>query len=172
MKILLNISLARCYKDFRKPSLQRTLDFRLHLQFSGKLPLPCSSPPNQLFLKKCWRLCLSLLFEHSWESERLLKHQAQCNTSCCLKMLHLGHLTAKNFWTLPSLTLNILSVAAPLWEFWKIHPTRSWVHIKSCWIILTREDLCRNQNHSFPLLRDPNISRLFDTAAKKAFFFL
>ena len=142
------------------PSILRQIT--IALQFTTK----------SAFLKKCWRLCLSLLFEHSWESERLLKHQAQCNTSCCLKMLHLGHLTAKNFWTLPSLTLNILSVAAPLWEFWKIHPTRSWVHIKSCWTILTREDLCRNQNHSFPLLRDPNISRLFDTAAKKFFFFL
>ena len=149
MKILLNISFARkCYRDFRKPSLQRTPDFPLHLQFSGKLPMPYSSQPNQFFFKNCWRPCLSLLSVHSCESERLLKQEARYNTSCCLKMLHLGHLTAKDLSTLPFLTINILSVATPLWEFWKIHLTRSCVHINPCWTILTREDTW-DQNHCF-----------------------
>ena len=144
MKILLNISFARkCYRDFRKPSLQRTPDFPLHLQFSGKLPMPYSSQPNQFFFKNCWRPCLSLLSAHSCESERLLKHEARYNTPCCLKMLH-----GKRFLdiTIPhykhskrsNITLRIL----------KIHLTRSCVHINPCWTILTREDTW-DQNHCF-----------------------
>ena len=63
MKILLNILFARkCYKIFRKPSLQRIPDFPLHLQFSGKLPMPYSSPPNQLFLQKLLKAMFVLAF--------------------------------------------------------------------------------------------------------------